>query len=209
MRTWLALLGLCSCSTLVDLDELRSHGADDAATDASIVSEGGVCVPRTCESLGANCGPVTDGCGGIITKNGVESCGTCTGGLSCNAVKPNVCGSPPLYAGTHDENDCEMRVGQVRGIGIVGDAGGPQTLCELAGTACPSGWTRLANWGSTQAQSGSCGCDPQPCTTGSHAFANVARESCSTPCKSLFNGNCNVSAGSQTVTAKQVTVGCY
>ena len=39
-----------------------SGGAPDA---------GSACVRRTCASVGANCGPVSDGCGGLL------ACGTC------------------------------------------------------------------------------------------------------------------------------------
>ncbi len=207
MRIWLAFLGLCSCSVLVDLDGMRGDGAD-AASEASPVDDAGRCIPRTCESIGANCGPVSDGCGAIIKKGGVESCGTCTGSLTCSAVVPNVCGSPSLYGGKHTKSDCETAGGQARNIGVAGDAGVPQSLCEFTGSACPSGWTRLGNWGSTQPTTGSCGCDPQPCTTSSHAFANLGPETCQTPCRMMNSGNC-VPSGSQTVTAKLLTVGCY
>ncbi len=37
---------------------------------------------------GANCGPVADGCGGLL------SCGTCAPGQTCGAVMPSVCGTP-------------------------------------------------------------------------------------------------------------------
>jgi mannobiose 2-epimerase len=39
----------------------------------------GVCVPKTCASLGAVCGSASDGCGGTL------SCGTCPAGKTCNA----------------------------------------------------------------------------------------------------------------------------
>jgi hypothetical protein len=37
------------------------------------------CEPTTCEAAGAQCGTISDGCGGEL------SCGTCDGGDSCNA----------------------------------------------------------------------------------------------------------------------------
>jgi hypothetical protein len=40
--------------------------------------EAGKCVPNTCQSLGLNCGPAGDGCGGLL------QCGTC--------VFPDTCG---------------------------------------------------------------------------------------------------------------------
>jgi len=55
--------------------------------DASSETMGG-CTPKTCTELGTNCGPVADGCGGLV------DCGTCTAPLVCGGGgKPNVCGS--------------------------------------------------------------------------------------------------------------------
>ena len=49
-----------------------------------------ICQPKTCGQLGANCGPVSDGCGNII------QCGTCSGGQTCGGGgQANVCGAPP------------------------------------------------------------------------------------------------------------------
>ena len=46
------------------------------------------CTPKTCTAIGANCGPVADGCGGIL------DCGTCTAPASCGGGgTPNKCGS--------------------------------------------------------------------------------------------------------------------
>jgi len=47
------------------------------------------CTRLTCQDLGANCGPVGDGCGGIIA-----SCGTCTSPEICGGGgQPSVCGN--------------------------------------------------------------------------------------------------------------------
>lgn len=47
-----------------------------------------VCVPGTCQSLGMDCGSVSDGCGGTI-----PSCGTCPANESCGGGGvPHVCG---------------------------------------------------------------------------------------------------------------------
>ena len=46
------------------------------------------CTPKTCVGMGANCGPVADGCGGIL------DCGSCTAPASCGGGgTPNKCGS--------------------------------------------------------------------------------------------------------------------
>jgi hypothetical protein len=46
------------------------------------------CTPLTCADVGANCGPIGDGCGGIVS-----SCGTCSSPETCGgAGTPSVCG---------------------------------------------------------------------------------------------------------------------
>jgi hypothetical protein len=46
------------------------------------------CTPNTCASAGANCGFLSDGCGGLL------DCGTCTGNAICGgAGTPNTCGT--------------------------------------------------------------------------------------------------------------------
>src|SRR5205807_1829121 len=46
------------------------------------------CMPRSCAAMGADCGPLADGCGGLLM------CGSCPSGQSCGiGGKPNVCGS--------------------------------------------------------------------------------------------------------------------
>jgi hypothetical protein len=44
------------------------------------------CVPMSCAAQGASCGPISDGC------NGVLDCGLCKPPLRCGATTPNVCG---------------------------------------------------------------------------------------------------------------------
>jgi hypothetical protein len=49
-------------------------------------------VPVTCSSLGLNCGPSGDGCGGT------QDCGVCTAPLTCGgAGVPGVCGKPKTF----------------------------------------------------------------------------------------------------------------
>jgi hypothetical protein len=58
------------------------------AADGGVVSETGMCIPRTCVDAGANCGKIGDGCGGIV------DCGGCTGADICGGNgKANVCGN--------------------------------------------------------------------------------------------------------------------
>ncbi|HEY6878175.1 MAG TPA: hypothetical protein VI299_09150, partial [Polyangiales bacterium] len=51
------------------------------------------CTPATCASLGFTCGNHADGCGGVARNaQGVEGCGTCTGGQTCGLTTPGICG---------------------------------------------------------------------------------------------------------------------
>jgi hypothetical protein len=53
------------------------------------------CVKKTCASENANCGPIGDGCGGVI------QCGTCTNNETCGGGgKPSTCGKPACTAKT-------------------------------------------------------------------------------------------------------------
>jgi hypothetical protein len=48
----------------------------------------GTCTPTTCAAHGANCGSISDGCGGTLT------CGSCTAPATCGGGgTPNVCGT--------------------------------------------------------------------------------------------------------------------
>jgi len=59
--------------------------ANDAASEAA--PPAGTCVPLTCAELGAACGKVLDGCGGVL------NCGGCETGV-CGEGGPNKCGVP-------------------------------------------------------------------------------------------------------------------
>jgi len=59
-----------------------SGGGGDGGADGSS------CTPKTCAAMGYDCGPVANGCGGLV------NCGTCPSGFGCGVGgKPNVCGS--------------------------------------------------------------------------------------------------------------------
>jgi len=99
----LALLasGLVACSTgddTVSSTPVTGDGSTGDDTSTTIDPDGGIsfdatgemggCTPKTCTELGVNCGPVANGCGGLV------ECGTCTAPLSCGGGgKPNVCGT--------------------------------------------------------------------------------------------------------------------
>jgi hypothetical protein len=51
------------------------------------------CTPATCTSLGFTCGNHADGCGGIARNaQGVEGCGSCSGGQTCGLMQAGICG---------------------------------------------------------------------------------------------------------------------
>ncbi len=53
------------------------------------------CTPLSCTAVGASCGPIGDGCGGMLT------CGTCATGMTCGGGgSPSVCGTPRCTAQT-------------------------------------------------------------------------------------------------------------
>jgi hypothetical protein len=58
------------------------------------------CVKTTCAAQGVNCGPIGDGCGGLIA-----SCGTCSGTDICGGQTPGVCGT-----GLTCTNLCQQQV---------------------------------------------------------------------------------------------------
>jgi len=92
-------------------------------------SGGGTCVPTRCADVGAVCGTITDGCGGML------SCGDCAPGQTCGGAGPNRCGSGACVPQT-----CQQ-LGATCGQFSDGCAG-----VVDCGT-CPSGgtWQKLGN----------------------------------------------------------------
>ena len=90
--------------------------------------DGGACEPATCGELGADCGKVADGCGGL------RDCGECAEGSLCGIVEHNLCTrleelcKPLSLAQACDDRECGA-AGD--GCGGVVDCG----ECE-AGEAC-------------------------------------------------------------------------
>jgi hypothetical protein len=88
------------------------------------------CTPRTCAAAGATCGPVGDGCGGML------SCGTCAAGTTCGGGGvPSVCGTMA----------CRPRTCAEQGLscGPAGNGCGAALDCGpcAAGTTCGGGGT--------------------------------------------------------------------
>ncbi len=92
---------LDGCGNVIDCGACTSPqfcgGAGFSKCGGNTVAQdgGNPCVPKTCASLGYNCGPAGDGCGGLIT-----SCGTCTAPNICGGGgMPSVCGNNVSDAG--------------------------------------------------------------------------------------------------------------
>ncbi len=78
----LILFGCGSGDSTGNLDDAGDDDASTVETGGTIELDGGLgdgssCTKRTCAEAGADCGPVADGCGGLI------ECGTCTAPASC------------------------------------------------------------------------------------------------------------------------------
>jgi hypothetical protein len=57
--------------------QVPDGGVVDSGSDAKVDAPADVCVPTTCAAQGVACGPVSDGCGGVLT------CPACSAGFAC------------------------------------------------------------------------------------------------------------------------------
>ncbi|MBI2391117.1 MAG: hypothetical protein HYV09_16110 [Deltaproteobacteria bacterium] len=94
------------------------------------------CTPKTCTELGANCGQVSDGCGGLTVN-----CGTCPSGQTCGgAGVPSVCGGPPPCVKKTCADYPTGTCGQVSDGcgGLTADCGGCTSPAICGGGGVPS-----------------------------------------------------------------------
>lgn len=73
----------------------------------------------TCDMIGANCGMLPDGCGGVL------DCGSCGAGENCGGGGPNICGPAPCEPTT-----CEQ---QQAACGDIADGCGGTLSCGSCG----------------------------------------------------------------------------
>jgi len=116
-------------------------------------------------------------------------------------------GNGPFVGPVHTSADC------IAAGGIVEPIVGGESLCRFNASACPSGWTPLANWSATTtclAKSTGCGIPPS-CISSSHPFLNQAPEQCCVKGnKDVGIAGCVAGAGPQACcTAPVVQVGCF
>ncbi len=122
----------------------------------------GVCTPKTCKELGANCGPQGDGCGSLL------QCGSCTGIETCGgAGKPNVCGIPSADASsTCTPGTCASAHAT---CGPVGDGCGNLLQCGscMSPDSCGGGGIPYACGTGGGTGDGGCVAPLSPCPLGS------------------------------------------
>ena len=126
----------------------QSCGGHDATSPPNPGKCGGtaICIPKTCATSFANCGPVADGCGGLL------DCGTCSAPQTCGGGgTPNACGGsggvciPTKNCASLGKNcgwvldDCGniMNCGTCTGAETCGGGGAPSSVC--GGTAGDAG----------------------------------------------------------------------
>jgi hypothetical protein len=92
----------------------------------------GMCTPRTCQQIGANCGPQGDGCGGVI------QCGDCMAPQTCGGGgMPGVCGAPMCTPRTCQQANANC--------GIIGDGCGGTVDCGTCTPPATCGGGGVAN----------------------------------------------------------------
>ncbi|MFT3765936.1 MAG: hypothetical protein QM820_10525 [Minicystis sp.] len=117
-----------------------SSSSSSSSTSSGLMVDSGpdapTCTtPVTCADVGANCGPIGDGCGGII------QCGDCTAPETCGGNgKPSVCGAPACVPKTCADMsaDCGPIADGCGGVVQCGACTAPKT-CGGGGTPSQCG----------------------------------------------------------------------
>ena len=90
--------GACAYQCKADVDcPLGQSCVGHVCTLPTPGGDGGVCTPKTCNEVGANCGTTLDGCGNVL------SCGSCAGTSCGGGGKANVCGTGSCVPQTCDQ----------------------------------------------------------------------------------------------------------
>ncbi len=146
--------GLLTCGTCTAPDICGGGGK------ASVCGGGDrpACTPKSCRDLGANCGPIADGCGGLIA-----SCGMCKAPESCGAGGlPNVCGTNVLPDGGLRDGGVLCVPRQCKDLGSecgpAGDGCGGSIQCG----SCPLPQT-CGGGGKPSVCGGTAACVPKTC----------------------------------------------
>jgi hypothetical protein len=111
-----------------------------------------------------------------------------------------------LYQGIHTPSNCISLGGTVMNDGA-------NSYCRLSISSCPSGWSNYYNYSATVVRTctgttnNATNCPAQSCTTASHAWANIAKETCIYNNRTYSWGSCHDTA--QTCSATINQLGCY
>lgn len=126
--TVVSLLGCGDSPTVEQEDGRNGQDADRGpvtppdgglSTDPQQIGEEDRCIPESCDDLGLDCGPIADGCGGLI------ECGDCDDDEACGIVAFNVCTS---LSEVCDPIDREVACEDIE-CGRVGDGCGGTIAC--------------------------------------------------------------------------------
>jgi hypothetical protein len=118
----------------------------------------GGCCPRSCKDQGATCGPIGDGCGGVL------NCGACPGTMTCGGGGvPYQCGDTRPDAGS---DACQPRTCKdvPADCGFVGDGCGGALSCGTCPVTLTCGGGGLPNQcGAPVVDAGPDACPPRAC----------------------------------------------
>ena len=133
--------------------DVRTNGDGTLGDGSGSGDAGHSCLGITCASSHANCGPVSDGCGGLL------DCGTCGTGQTCGGGgMPSQCGTPSSM--------CTPRTCATGQCGPVADGCGSLIQCGscATGQTCGGGGTSLCGTPTTP-DGGMTACQPRTCAS--------------------------------------------
>jgi hypothetical protein len=156
-----ALAVACGSTSDSVFDTSGIQPGEAGATPGMFEPDGGMapkdCVPQTCALAKANCGPIGDGCGGIV------QCGTCGGDEVCGGGSvPSQCGKPKCTPKTCTELGANCGpVGDGCG-GVVASCG---TCNTAAGEICGGAGASRCGTGVPGTVDGGPACTPSTCAS--------------------------------------------
>ena len=211
--------GTCSVGSYV-----TAIGIDGSVTCNSSISN------TTWNASGANQYSLVSGNVGIGTSSpaqklevngsGLFTGDVCNGAGACLSQLNSFISSQPISGGTsHDRGLCTAAGGT-----LIYEATLANPICRFNASSCPAGWAQFQNWSTTAVTTfadqsyccstmagggclGTCPCNG-PCTTGSHPWGDVPRESCTHRVDAgytwPYSGSCVNAIGYATITQ----IGC-
>jgi hypothetical protein len=151
--------GILNCGTCASPEICGGAGVPSVCGNP-YARDGAACAPRSCADLGANCGPIGDGCGGLL------DCGTCASPYICGGGgTPSVCGNP--YVGDSGAACTKRTCADVgANCGPVADGCGGTIDCGTCASPYLCGGGGTPNrCGNPYADDAGVVCKPQTCAT--------------------------------------------